>query len=476
MTDLTSSKSLKGSSPDNFNDDDFDDFDLDDSKSDLTAKTIAETVAMASDQNDPGVMFVNGKKYAVNLFWLVAEEEGQDSLASRRAKKAHADFYCVRSSIITQHGFGKLSQGHRMGMSSAAAFAADMLVGEWHSVFKADNGWWYLAIHGDAIAPDGDRFFFDEEEAFNFFNEEMKKYKWPRSYAPKEWEIPNVTGELILEKMLDQASPTNLKPVTLDAIFAGRRNKMIAAGATSIVILLVFLVSLLPSLILSRIPEPPPLLGGAQLTLGQIKAPPKASQIERAIVGKMTISLPKPSSVVAACGEAISKIVRPLPGWTISDVSCDTKQVRVAWTQGKGTVELLLKNTGIFPEGATARLEGNQFVSTLRVQDTSNTEREVQPLDRVNSVLTLNRRLAGAGSLNVKFIQPPAPVQQQGLREQEVVQAPPPHLEVAFKTKTAPQSIASYLDIDGLEVKNIVWAFKSGEWSYDIKVNLKPNQ
>lgn len=472
MTDLTSSKTPS----DPYSDDEFDDLDNGDSKSELSAKNIAETVSMASDNNESGVMYVNGKKYAVNLFWLVAEEDGQDSLAGKRAKKAHADFYCVRSSILTQHGFGKLSQGHRMGMSSAAAFAADMLVGEWHSVFKADNGWWYLAIHGDAIAPDGDRFFVDEEEAFNFFNEEMKKYKWPRSYAPKEWEIPNVTGELILEKMLDQAAPTNLKPVTLDAIFAGRRNKMIAAGATSIVILLVFLVSLLPSLILSRIPEPPPLLGGAQMTLGQIKAPPKASQIERAIVGKTTINLPKPSLVIAACGEAISRIVRPLPGWSISDVTCDTKQVRVAWTQSKGTVELLLKNTGVFPEGATARLEGNQFVSTLRVADTSNTRTEVQPLDRVNAVLTLNRRLAGAGTLGVKFVQPPAPVQQQGLREQEAVSAPPPYLEVAFKTKTAPQNIASYFDVNGLEVTKIVWNFKTGEWAYDVKVNLKPNE
>lgn len=471
MTDLPSSKS------DNFSDDDFDDndFDNDGSKSELTAAAVAETVAMY-DVNESGVMYLNGKKYAVNLFWLVAEEDSGGSLASKRAKQAHADFYCVRASILTQHGFGKLSQGHRMGMSSAAAFAADMLVGEWHSVFKADNGWWYLAIHGDAIAPDGDRFFADEEEAFNFFNEEMKKYKWPRSYAPKEWEIPNVTGELILEKMLDQAAPTNLKPVTLDAIFAGRRNKLIAAGATAVVVGLIFLVSLLPSLILSRIPEPPPILGGAEITLGQIKAPPKASQLERSVVGKTTLSLPKPSSVVAACGEAIAKIVRPLPGWGITEVTCDTKTVRVVWAQGKGTVELLLKNTGIFPEGATARLEGNQFVSTLRIEDTAATKKDVQPLGRVDAVLTLNKRLAGAGTLRVKFIQPPAPVQQQGIREQEAPVAPPPYLEVNFKTKTAPQNIAAYLDVNGLEITNILWDFKNGEWTYDIKVNLKPSE
>lgn len=433
-----------------------------------------------SDLNDNQVMeesilIHDGKKYAVGLFWLVADELAGPSLAKKRAKMAKSDFYCIRDSVIVQHGFGSLKQGHKMGMPVAAAETADMLVGEWHAIFKAENGWWYLAVHGDAIAPEGDKFFTDEEAAYNFFMEQCNSYKWPRIYAPADWDIPNATAELFLERILDQGPSTNLKPVTLDALFAGRRNKFIAGIGLLILLGIVFLVSLLPAFILSNLQEPPPIMSMAELNIGEVKAPPKAKEIEVVVEGISTLKIPRPSTVIAACGESISRVIRPLPGWEIARVNCDGAQATVRWRQNGGSLALLLRNTGVFPKGSIARFESNEFVVSVPVPDTSIFVQETNPIENRSAQLILNNRLSSAGTLQMQYIQPPAPPVKTtlGIRETEQPKAPPPYLNVNFETTTAPQAIAAYFDMQGLEIKMVEWRFTEGTWAYHAKVNLE---
>ena len=102
------------------------------------------------DVND--VLVYGGKKYAVGLTWLTVDELEQPGAIMDRAKMISADFLSSRL-FIAQTGYGYLSKGHRMGMPSVAAIVADALVGEWHGVFVADNGWLYVAVHADTIAP-----------------------------------------------------------------------------------------------------------------------------------------------------------------------------------------------------------------------------------------------------------------------------------------------------------------------------------
>lgn len=432
--------------------------------------------AVTLDENyDPGVMIFNGKKYAVGLFWLVTDELAGSSLAKKRAKSAKADFFCMRDSVISQHGFGRLSQGHKMGMPSAGAETADMMVGEWHAMFRADNGWWYLAVHGDAIAPNGDRFFESEEEAYNYFMEQTAAYKWPRIYAPADWDVPNVTAELFLERILDQGPATNLKPVTLDALFVGRRNKVIAGFGFLILFGIIFLVSLLPNLILSNLQEPPPIMSVAEMNLGEVKAPPKPKQVEKVVEGITKVELPRPSTVIAACGESISRIVRPLPGWEIVTANCDGNRATVRWRENGGSLSLLLKNTGIFPKGSIARFESGLFIVSVPVPDKSQFMDETTPLENREAQLVINNRLGGAGSLTMRYVQPPAPQPETGIsiREQEPPKAPPAFLDVKFSTETSPQTIASYFDVPGLDLQSMEWNFQSATWTYQAKVNLE---
>ncbi|MBK68046.1 MAG: hypothetical protein CMP22_07960 [Rickettsiales bacterium] len=455
--------------------------DLDDDFGELDDTPLGNEQIQSEDttlDESEGVMLFEGKKYAVGLFWLVTDELSGPSLAKKRAKISSSDFYCIRDSVVTQHGFGKLKQGHKMGMPVAGVETADMLVGEWHAIFKADNGWWYLAVHGDAIAPDGDRFFTSEEEAYNFFMEQCSSYKWPRIYAPADWDVPNATAELFLDRILGQASATNLKPVTLDALFAGRRNKMIAGVGLLIFLGIVFLLSLLPSFIVSNIKEPPPILNVRNLNIGEVRVPPKAKKIEQVVEGINVIKIPQPSTVIASCGETISRIIRPLPGWAIADVDCNGSKATVKWSKEGGSLSLLLANTGVFPQGSIARFESGKFVVSVAVPDTRVFERETKPLPNRTAQLILNDRLANAGDLKLKYIQPPKPEVKTtlGIKQEEEQKAPPPFLRVDFSTTTAPQTIASYFDVSGLEMQIISWDFSNGIWSYVAKMHLEEEE
>src|SRR5690606_25551434 len=115
--------------------------------------------------------------------------ESTKKLLNERIQKTKADFYCHRMHVAQQQGFGWLDKGHRRGMPVAAAMVADQLVGEWHGVFEADNGWWYVQVRSDTITPNGDRFFVSEEDAFHVFQEEAQKNIWPHSYAPEHWRL-----------------------------------------------------------------------------------------------------------------------------------------------------------------------------------------------------------------------------------------------------------------------------------------------
>lgn len=436
------------------------------------------------DDDFEHVLIHKGKKYAVGLFWLVNDELSPASLAKKRAKMAKADYYCLRDTVVSQHGFGFLSKGHRVGMPSAAAIAADTLVGEWHAVLRADNGWWYLAVHGDALAPNGDRFFKDEEAAYSFFKEQGEKFKWPRVYAPSDWDVPNVTAELSIEKILvDQQASSVLRPVTLDALFAGRRNKFIAFIGLVIFCALIFLISLLPSMILSNLQKPPPVMEASELNMDvtAIKAPPKPKEekiVEEVVEVFTTLNIPRPSAVIATCGEQISRIVRPIPGWNIIEAKCEKGTATVRWERKLGSLELLLKTAGVFPKGALARFENKTFVVTSTLPDLTALSRRNNPMESKKVQLLLNNRLNHAGSLSLFYAQQVKKQNNNRLslfkeETQDDFIDSPKFLSMKFTTRVAPQTVASYFDVDGVEMTGVTWNFQSGEWTYEGKVHIE---
>lgn len=478
-------------------DKDFLDIDLDDPL-DGAEEIVLAAPARSTAPVGAGVLLFDNKKYAVGLKWLIADDEGDTDLALKRAKGFKADFYGMRQNVAVQHGFGFLSQGHRIGMSMLASMAADVLVGEWHGVFVADNGWWYLAVHADNIAPDGDLFFASEEEAYNHFIKQSEGYRWPRGYAPESWNLPDASGEISISKILaGEVSAPSLKPVTLDAIFSGKRNKNLAVGAGVIIVLLLAVSvigqQILPSLVPQQAQVPVP---NVQVS-DTLQAPPKETMMlgEKAEDSLTAMALVQPSKQMEACIGGFSNISVPLPGWRLDKLRCKDTFVEGTWMRQTGSYDLVEPYLSRFPEGVTRVFSDSAtLVATRRLTGKRETMQNTDLLERNRAIILLNKRFGNLGNLDVKDVSPAASqqllqgidaMQQAGFSAgmgqnkqtiQPLTRDDLPFLAITLKTQTPPNMIGRYFDLPGMIVLSLSSNVPDGGWQYDVKLITRPDQ
>ena len=453
---------------------------------------IAQGLNIDETSHGIGVLMHGMRKYAVGLSWLTTNDEAEANVVYQRAKAIKADFFCTRS-FVSQNGFGYLSMGHRMGMPSAAAMAADMLVGEWHGMFSAENGWLYVAVHADTIAPDGDRFFESEEEAYNFFLEKSEHYKWPKIYAPDAWNIKNSDGEISLDKLLDDVASTSLKPANLDGIFSGKRNKSIAFMGVlffiGLIILSYFSQALLPTLIPER-----QNIAGPMVEVADILSAPPQEPVKKEDPLMMAIdnfSLPRPSAVVDACIDGFADLTVSLPGWNLTTMRCRNTIVEAVWQQETGTLETIKNYVDQFPFGVN-RTYGAQgdFLASRILGNLAQYNEKVKLADREQVLLAINNRFGKIGSLQVKDIVPLSQQIQRGddirgarrlaaqnrneERNEQMTIQDLPSLSVVFTSESAPMLLQDYFNIPGLRFNFIEWSVFNRQWIYDMQIYLLP--
>lgn len=440
-----------------------------------------------------GILLYNGRKYAVGLTWLMTDDEAEKNLIYKRADVLRADFFCTRS-FVSQSGFGFLSKGHRMGMPSAAAMAADVLVGEWHAMFAAENGWHYVAVHADTIAPDGDRFFESEEEAYNFFLEQADRYQWPKTYAPEAWNVNGNDGEIPLDKILDDVPSTTLKPANLNGVFSGKRNKHIAfIGLIVFVVLFLFSIfakQLLPSLVPEQAQIPGPVVEVADM----LSAPPlePVQQEDPLMLALENFALPTPSKVIELCMEGFADLMVSLPGWNLTTMRCRNSMVEAVWAQETGTLESIKAHIDQFPFGVNRTYGARgDFLASRVMSNVSQYNKKVQLADREQVLLAVNNRFGNLGRLEVKDIVPLSEQIQRGqdIRgarrlagrgdEEEEAGGPLtiqdlPSLAVVLNTEMAPNLIQEYFNIPGLRFNFIEWSVYNRRWIYDMQIYLLP--
>lgn len=473
---------------------DFLDIDLDDPLEGEEIVIEDKPSAVAASLGD-GVLLYDNKKYAVGLSWLIAEEEGDTELATRRAKGFHADFYCLRQNVATQHGFGFLSKGHRVGQQALASVAADVLVGEWHGVFVADNGWWYVAVHADNLAPDGDLFFTSEETAYNHFIAKSESYRWPRAYAPESWNIPEAGREISLSKIIGEAAAPVLKPVTMDAIFSGKKNKNLAIGAVvaliGLLILGFFAQQFLPGLMPMQAQIPAPNVQVSDV----LQAPPKEPVIfDEKGQGLANFLLLPPPVFVKQCLEAFADISIPLPGWRLSKLKCKDTFVEGTWTRQTGSYELVEPYLNRFPDTVTRTFaDASTLLATRRLIGDKPAAEDRDLFDRNYAIISLKRRFGNMGTLDVKEVTPAATqqllqgvemLQQQGFgsvgQNKPVLQPlnrdDLPYLSIAITSETPPNLIGEYFDLPGLILNGVESDISSGNWQYTGKLILQPDK
>lgn len=422
---------------------------------------------------DYGVLEFNGKKFAVGLLWLTIDEpnaafSNQKSLMDARRALINPDFVCDRSVIIAQQGYGHLSKGHRMGMPVAAAAAADLLVGEWHGVFKADNGWWYVAVHGDAIAPDGDVFFASEEEAYQHFMAATERQRWPRSYAPKEWAVAGTNHEIDIDKLLSGLPTTYLKPFTLNGIFGDVRNKYLFFVVSGFVIFLLasFLTTGLGDY-MSAV-QPVQRVYSADVP-DPLTAPPRFVSKDF-IDGSKLLEVEDYSApaLVKTCLRYFEDVYQTLPGWQVATIRCGDGVVTAEWTRKNARISDLGGLRRFFPEAATMNYDGQQKLTVSEPLNMDNvTKSKMQVLRKEVLYALVTNRLESKGTLALQEIDAPAaaaPPPPPG------VPAPPPPapervLSVQFTTPLAAHLWADDFDIPALKPIELKWSIPDSSWT-----------
>lgn len=443
----------------------------------LTASLKAPTPAGSEE----GVLLHDGKKYAVGLTWLTADDEIDIKLAKDRAKKMEADFYTLRSSVAIQQGFGFLPLGHKTGLPSAASLASDMLVGEWHGVFAADNGWWYIAVHADAIAPDGDQFFFSEEQAYQHFQHRAENYKWPRSYVPENWNIPDANTTITLDKLLDDTDRASfLKPTNLNALFGGARQKTMAMMVVGAFIAFLLVAFVAPSLFSADRPNLNEMVRNRVFVPSQVFAPPPVPRKDSDIALDLSdLQAAPPVTVVDICANAFAKIALPVPGWDMMGLVCNASNqqspnVLATWQKKSGSLDMAKEALNDFPEGVTISFNGTNQISARA--PAGDLRKIIAPLEmgkREPILEGLHDRFGSLGRLEVKDITPPAPRPQRGVKglvAQEQAPAPPPYMTLKLTTDTPPNILSGYFDVAGLKVQTVQWNKRTGSWLYEAEI------
>lgn len=425
--------------------------------------TPLDTISSMNAPYNGSVMMFDGRAFAVGLLWLTVQDDGERNLLQERIKKTKADFYCQRMHIAQQHGFAWLEKGHRRGMPAAAAMVADQLVGEWHGVFEADNGWWYVQVRSDTIMPNGDRFFASEEDAFQVFQEEAQKNIWPHSYAPERWRLTDTqTRELSLRNLLDDLTTTTLIPTNLTAMMGSAliRNVVLAC------ILLCVLV--MGGVVVHTITKPPPEIQPSRVRTTQTAqlAKPKKNLLE----------IISPQQLVQQCGKAADQLYQPIAGWVTEQFVCSAGKASMTWRQGTGSLGAARDaGAGRWPSDAVITVKDRQM--TVHVLLGNLPKLEAQNLvPQETALLYLEQNLQSLGSLNVKPVTPRPKKEQPASRSARnrntvpVVEAPEPsYLDIKFNSGFGPDHVASLLQVPGMELVNVQWRIPQAVWQYDLK-------
>ncbi len=447
-------------------------------------------------KNGNGILIYNDKKFAVGLTWLTSSEFEDNSSVYKKAKDINCDFYCSRT-FVSQNGFGTIKLKHKMGMESAAATAADALVGEWHGVFAADNGWHYVAVHSDNIAPEGDLFFLSEEEAYNHFVNEAKKYKWPKTYVLESWNIENNDGQIDFSQLIEDISSTTLKPANLNAFFGSAANKSLAIISILCIGGFLALMFLSQSLFNQIIPERASAPSARIDISDALTVPPQEPVFKADPVQELINKTPITNSAVfvGLCLESFDELMVSIPGWSLDTMKCRGNLVEATWRRGIGSLETLRDNVDQFPAGVskTYGSSGN-FLASKIISGLNSYDEQLVLYSREETLVNINNLYSGIGSLQVKDIAPMANANnqrrnQRGSRQNELITDENqeltlqnlPALSVVLKSDISPIIIKKNFDYPGLKINVIEWDLKNGDWTYDMQVylypdNYKPNE
>ncbi len=311
-------------------------------------------------QNQPtGVARIGGRAFASGLFWQSAPNTSfaqKKAIELSREPGIDADLFCLRKSDPVQFGLCRGQNGITSGMPSIATLLATAIPGTWIGVFRADEGWIYVSVRKDAIMPDGDAFFIDEESAHTRLLNDLSLGGWDKVFAPAAWGIADAHEG----KLIDLVA--GLKGVPLRPTKASPLQMLFSAGILGGSLFLAWWLFI-------RVPAPesepsqPALgpLGESAQMMGGLAGGGIDLQGAGIITQTPWTSFVRSSDFLSMCAEATSR-VQVLPGFTLEGITCGPGTATVSYVRSFGRMAWL-DNLDI--QGTVARPDSGKVAVAL---------------------------------------------------------------------------------------------------------------
>jgi len=288
-----------------------------------------------------GVVTVGRRPYAVGLYW----ENSASGRVAETAKEAarqpgqQADFYAIRggdkNGRIPQFGLGQIAAGHKTGMAALAACIANQQIGSWAGAFRLKEGTVVIIVRDDLVVPDGDQFFFNENDARDRFLQEIGFGGLQRIFAPESWAISGA-DTLPISLLLDDRHDIKLRSVATSRLALG-----LGIGFIAVVVL-----GLAAEWYYQKVQsenERQKLEQENALAAMRARANslvPKMFQANQAPVypppERSWETHPLAMEVVESCREALKGIAPVLNGWHLGQLKCNESLVSMTWNRLKG--------------------------------------------------------------------------------------------------------------------------------------------
>ncbi|MEO0393759.1 MAG: type 4b pilus protein PilO2, partial [Pseudomonadota bacterium] len=324
-----------------------------------------------------GVITIGEMEYAVGMFWQTAEDPKTVKREAKLAAKQEAipaDLFVMREGFVAQWAIGWTSYGHKKDMPAAAACLSEVLTGNWLAVFRVDGGWWFAASRRDAILPDGDILYDNEDEPRTRFETEFVRGGWDRVFTPEEWGM-GADSTPLEEVMAGQDEPK--LSYLLDFYSRLPKSVKIVAAASVIGVALVGYigVEVYSSIVAKESAEQERLAAQARAAMQERLAAEAAEKAERDrwlksdIVDRVWEKTASPGQWASSCAASLDTLTVEVPGWRMRGMACSKSTATVRWDRMesgsissayyglRGIADVAIDDTGD-QMAASLRLEG----------------------------------------------------------------------------------------------------------------------
>jgi hypothetical protein len=281
------------------------------------------------------VIKVDGKQYAVGLFWQPVQNDADYMREVRVASQSlivGANLYCFRRGASSQYGLGFTSDGQKAGMPSGASAVASALRDKSSAicVLKVDEGWWFITIRNNLILSEEDTVYKTESDAQDAFNSMLSIPDWGYKIAPASWKIED-TKELSAAELLGKGSAVDLKHIGATV------NIKVVAVVLALAAVGAYLYHLrLESERKKKAEEEARRLEFLKKQMEKKEAPPPPAP-------KPWESLIDPSDMAKKCTILIVNSTATVPGWELTNSTCTERTVTSNFKRTYGTASWLFE-------------------------------------------------------------------------------------------------------------------------------------